>query len=431
MEEEECGGIAEEDEGELEEEEEEDFETRKEAPEVNMARRGSGGSGLSGHMYSAGTIMSTEPTLHSSTPPVAIVPPVGGQTHLLSVRRRSSDRSSTSSRSSDAGAKVGSPIERGVGSPKTPAPFPISSQIGSGSLSRQGSLNRGRTSDRSTATSHSTTPNSASERSSPSSPPGSNTSSNHSSPVARTRIALASSGLGGVGIGVISGAGRQHKLVATRSSPQLMHHATQPVLKEIHEECEESGSLSASGSATESPVTIPSTTTVSTRKEAESADLNFAGNEALSVVDTFPTTRVGVTVTKRLEQRRRLRMHQARAASCSSSEASEDEAGSGGKIQSKLSSALIDKGATTLARISEKPQSSPGTSLRSGKKRHGVSGGQDRHNNEEEEEGEELSPFQSACTQPRLRKGRENSNQDDSSDNQDSGMWQILTILKN
>merc|ERR1711981_184553 len=197
-----------------------------------------------------------------------------------------------------------------------------------------------------------------------------------------------------------------------------MHHTTHPALKEIHEECEDLAAVSATGSNTGSPVSIP--LDKDTHCVKGSSEKSLKDNENLSIVDLFPTTREGAAVIRRLEQRRRLRMHQARAASCSSSEASEDEAGSGGKIQSKLSSALVDKGATTLSRISEKPQSSPGTSLRSGKKRHGVSGGQDRHNNEEEE-GEELSPFQSACTQPRLRKGRENSNQDDSSDNQDSG----------
>ena len=151
---------------------------------------------------------------------------------------------------------------------------------------------------------------------------------------------------------------------------------------------------------------------------------------AKEILGYIPTTRAGVAVIRRLEQRRRLRMHQARTASCSSSEASEDEAGSGGNVHSKvstsLSSALVDKGASTLARISERPQSSPGTSQRSGKKRHGVTVGQTQDGNSNEEEEEKLSPFQSACTQPRLRKGRENSNQDDSSDNQDSGTcWEM------
>ena len=421
--EEECAEIVEEEE-ELEEEDEEidDCES-KITPSVCLNRRGSGGSAKSGHVFSAG-ILSTEPALHSSTPPLPIVP-LGTQTNLLSVRRRSSDRSSNSSRSSDGavGAKVGSPVERGTNSPKTPAPFPISSQIGSGSLSRQGSLNRGRASDRSAATSHSSTPNSVSERSSPSSPPGSNTSSNHSSPVARTRINLTGSG-GGVGIGVITSTGRQHKLVATRSSPQLIHHATQPALKEIHEECEETGTLSGAGSVTGSPVTISSGKGAN-HGNVESVQIDPRDSEPLSIVDSFPSTREGAAVIRRLEQRRRLRMHQARATSCSSSEASEDETGSSGSVHSKvskpLSSALLHKGATTLARISERPHSSPGTSQRSGKKRHGIIGAQNPDSEGNGEEKEKLSPFQSACTQPRLRKGRENSNQDDSSDNQDSG----------
>ena len=423
--EEECAEIVEEE--EKEEEENDDFDIKTTLPLVSLNRRGSGGSTKSSHVYSAG-ILSTEPALHSSTPPLPIVPP-GIQTNFLSVRRKSSDRSSNSSRSSDGaiGAKIGSPVEKGTCSPKTPAPFPISSQIGSGSLSRQGSLNRGRTSDRSAATSHSSTPNSVSERSSPSSPPGSNTSSNHSSPVARTRINLAASA-GGVGIGVITGTGRQHKLVATRSSPQLMHHTTQPALKEIHEECEDTGSLSAAGSITGSPVTISSEKGDCGKESIELKQPESKMGEDLSIVDTFPATREGAAVLRRLEQRRRLRMHQARAASCSSSEASEDEAGSSNnnhaKLAKPLSSSLLQKGGTTLARISERPQSSPGTSQRSGRKRHGISSGQLASSETEEQK---LSPFHSACTQPQLRKGRENSNQDDSSDNQDSGIFSMST----
>ena len=431
--EEECIGIAEEE--EEEEEENEEFEPRKILPVIDSNRRGSGGSVKSSHVSSAG-ILSTEPGLHSSTPPLPIIPSAGIQANLLSVRRRSSDRSSASSRSSDGAitTKVGSPVDRGTSSPKTPAPFPINSQIGSGSLSRQGSLNRGRTSDRSSATSHSSTPNSTSERSSPSSPPGSNTSSNHSSPVARTRISL---GGAGVGIGVITGTGRQHKLVATRSSPQLMHHTTQPTLKEIHEECEETGSLSASGSVTGSPVTISSDKiTDDARETVDSTMEGLSENKGMSIVDTFPTTREGAEVLRRLSQRRRLR--KAKAASCSSSEASEDETSSSGNIHLKgstlLSSALSDKGTTPLARISERPQSSPGTSQRSGKKRHGAGQNQEHHGSGEAEEKEKLSPFQSAYTQPRLRKGRENSNQDDSSDNQDSGRlcfcWKFSSRLR-
>ena len=424
--EEECGGIVEEEEeNEEDEEENDDFENKKLPPSVCLDRRGNAAGGIrTGHVSSAG-ILSTEPALHSSTQPLPIV---GAQTNLLSVRRRSSDRSSNSSRSSDGAltARVGSPAtERGTNSPKTPTPFPITSQIGSGSLSRQGSLNRGRTSDRSGATSHSSTPNSVSERSSPSSPPGSNTSSNHSSPVARTRISLTGTGAGNVGIGVITGSGRQHKLVATRSSPQLMHHTTHPALKEIHEECEDLAAVSATGSTTGSPVSIPLDKDTHCVKGSSEKSIKEEGD--MSVVDAFPTTREGAAVLRRLEQRRRLRMNQARAASCSSSEASEDEAGSSSNLHSKLSkplsSALLQKGATTLARISERPHSSPAASQRSGKKRHGVTGTAAEESQDTNEDEEKLSPFQSACTQPRLRKGRENSNQDDSSDNQDSGKY--------
>ena len=425
--EEECAEIVKE-EDEIDEEEENEELENKIAPSLYISGKGSGGLIKSSHLYSTG-ILSTESILHSGTPPLPILPS-GVQTNFLSVRRRSSDRSSNSSRSSDGaiGVKVGSPVDKGTSSPKTPAPFPVSSQIGSGSLSRQGSLNRGRTSDRSAATSHSSTPNSVSERSSPSSPPGSNTSSNHSSPVAKTRISLNSVGGGSVGIGVITGTGRQHKLVTTRSSPQLMHHATQPALKEIHEECEEAGSLSATGSVTGSPVTVLADKAVNSPTNSGLVQKNLRDIESLSIVDTFPATREGAAVIRRLEQRRRLRMHQARAASCSSSEASEDETGSSGnsgnvhtKVSKPLSSALLHKGATTLARISERPHSSPGTSQRSTRKRHVLSGGQVQDSEGNNEEDEKLSPFQSDCTQPRLRKGRENSNQDDSSDNQDSG----------
>ena len=424
--EEECAEIVEEEEKD-EEDENDDFDIKTALPSVSLTRRGSGGSNKLGHVTSAG-ILSTEPSLHSSTQPLPIIP-TGIQSNLLSVRRRSSDRSSNSSRSSDGaiGARIGSPADKGTSSPKTPAPFPISSQIGSGSLSRQGSLNRGRTSDRSAATSHSSTPNSVSERSSPSSPPGSNTSSNHSSPVARTRISLSASG-GSVGIGVITGSGRQHKLVATRSSPQLMHLTTQPALKEIHEECEDTGSLSAAGSITGSPVTTSSNRTGDNKKNDESTQTNDKLGEDSSVVDTFPATREGAAVLRRLEQRRRLRMHQARAASCSSSEASEDETGSSSNAHAKLTkpvtSSLLQKGGTTLARISERPHSSPGTSQRSGRKRHGMSSGQTTNSESDEHK---LSPFQSACTQPQLRKGKENNNQDDSSDNQDSGIFSTLS----
>jgi len=72
------------------------------------------------------------------------------------------------------------------------------------------------------------------------------------------------------------------KLAATRSSPQLM-------LNQIHEEAEDGGGH-------------------------------------IDPVDNFPQTKAGAVVIRRLEQRRRLKLHKARTTSCSSSDASDDEA---------------------------------------------------------------------------------------------------------
>ena len=135
----------------------------------------------------------------------------------------------------------------------TPAPFPQSSQIGTG-LSRQNSLRRSETSgSNSGAASPATTP------------PGSTPSSSQGSP-ARYKL----------------GSGR--KLANTRSSPQL-------ILNQIHEEAEEGG----------------------------------AQSHIDPVLDNFPQTSAGAVVIRRLEQRRKLRLHKSRTTSCSSSDASDDE----------------------------------------------------------------------------------------------------------
>ncbi|TRY76929.1 hypothetical protein TCAL_10621 [Tigriopus californicus] len=153
-----------------------------------------------------------------------------------------------------------------------PTPFPVSSQIGTGGLSRQGSLRRVDTGPASASP--------ASDRksipSSPSTPPGSNGSSNQNSP-ARFKMAK--------------------KLVSTRSSPQL--------LNQIHEEAEDS-----SGSRT--------------------ASLRFLEEDP---VDSFPSSAAGVAVIRRLEARRKL--HKARAQSCSSSDASDDDSESKKKRHEK------------------------------------------------------------------------------------------------
>ena len=135
----------------------------------------------------------------------------------------------------------------------TPAPFPQSSQIGTG-LSRQNSLRRSETSgSNSGAASPATTP------------PGSTPSSSQGSP-ARYKL----------------GSGRI--LANTRSSPQL-------ILNQIHEEAEEGG----------------------------------AQSHIDPVLDNFPQTSAGAVVIRRLEQRRKLRLHKSRTTSCSSSDASDDE----------------------------------------------------------------------------------------------------------
>jgi len=166
---------------------------------------------------------------------------------------------------------------------ETPTPFPVSSQIGSGNLSRQNSLRRG---ERGGGGGESCT---SSERGSPSSPPGSNASSSHSSP-ARYKIALPN-----------------RKLVSTRSSPQLMPSSA-PVLKEIHEEVEEGGGSGSGGGA------------------GSSSSATSSAAVAMDPVDAFPSSRAGAVVIRRLEHRRRIRLHKSRTQSCSSSDASDDDA---------------------------------------------------------------------------------------------------------
>ena len=51
--------------------------------------------------------------------------------------------------------------------------------------------------------------------------------------------------------------------------------------------------------------------------------------DQIDPVDAFPTSAAGVAVIRRLEQRRRL--HKARTQSCSSSDASDDDAGAEGR----------------------------------------------------------------------------------------------------
>lgn len=157
-----------------------------------------------------------------------------------------------------------------------PAPFPMSSQIQTGGLSRQGSLRRsgGETSGSSPASERKSIPGS------PSTPPGSNTPSSHGSP-ARYKLAMQPT----------------RKLVTTRSSPQLVQ--TAPLLNQIHEEAEEGSPSPSSSSSTMQQVIDP--------------------------VDQFPATPAGAAVIRRLEQRRRLRLHKSRTQSCSSSDASDDD----------------------------------------------------------------------------------------------------------
>lgn len=160
---------------------------------------------------------------------------------------------------------------------QTPAPFPVSSHIGTGGLSRQGSLRRSESS---------AVASPASERksipSSPSTPPGSNVSSTQGSP-ARYKMKA------------------NKKLVAQRSSPQL--------LNQIHEEeGEESGNVQ--------------------KKES-----NVKESESVDPVDAFPGSAAGAAVLRRLEQRRRL--HKSRTQSCSSSDASDDDSESRRKRHDK------------------------------------------------------------------------------------------------
>eukprot|EP00092_Neocalanus_flemingeri_P024644 GFUD01026729.1.p1 GENE.GFUD01026729.1~~GFUD01026729.1.p1 ORF type:complete len:664 (+),score=198.89 GFUD01026729.1:702-2693(+) len=165
-----------------------------------------------------------------------------------------------------------------VGEPTlpTPAPFPQSSQIGTG-LSRQNSLRRSgeSTSGSSPCSERKSTPGS------PASP-----TAGHSSP-ARFKLSHTHSG----------GSGR--KLVGARSSPQLgplvmATHTTLPILNQIHEESEEGGNSPGEDRAVK-----------------DRHVLQGVGAPA------------GAAVLRRLEQRRRL--HKSRTASCSSSDASDDD----------------------------------------------------------------------------------------------------------
>jgi len=167
-----------------------------------------------------------------------------------------------------------------VGEPSlpTPAPFPQSSQIGTG-LSRQNSLRRSgeSTSGSSPCSERKSTPGS------PASP-----TAGHSSP-ARFKLSHTHS----------SGSGR--KLVGARSSPQLgplvmATHTTLPILNQIHEESEEGGNSPGEDR---------------TVRQDRQVQLQSVGAPA------------GAAVLRRLEQRRRL--HKSRTASCSSSDASDDD----------------------------------------------------------------------------------------------------------
>lgn len=172
---------------------------------------------------------------------------------------------------------------------ETPAPFPLTSQIGTGGLSRQGSL---RKSGGETPSGSSPTSERKSVPGSPTTPTGSSaTSSTHGSP-ARFKMTMPN-----------------RKLATTRSSPQLVPSA--PVLNQIHEEAEEGPSPASSISAKDSSV---------------------------DPLDQFPSTPAGAVVIKRLEQRRRLRLLKARTASCSSSDASDDDSESRRKREQEISS---------------------------------------------------------------------------------------------
>lgn len=150
-----------------------------------------------------------------------------------------------------------------VGEPSlpTPAPFPQSSQIGTG-LSRQNSLRRSgeSTSGSSPCSERKSTPGS------PASP-----TAGHSSP-ARFKLSHTHS----------SGSGR--KLVGARSSPQLgplvmATHTTLPILNQIHEESEEGGNSPGEDR---------------TVRQDRQVQLQSVGAPA------------GAAVLRRLEQRRRL-----------------------------------------------------------------------------------------------------------------------------
>lgn len=172
---------------------------------------------------------------------------------------------------------------------ETPAPFPLTSRIGTGGLSRQGSL---RKSGGETPSGSSPTSERKSVPGSPTTPTGSSaTSSTHGSP-ARFKITMPN-----------------RKLASTRSSPRLVPSA--PVLNQIHEEAEEGGGSPASSLS--------------------------AKDQLVDLVDQFPSTPAGAVVIKRLEQRRRLRLLKARTASCSSSDASDDDSETRRKREQELS----------------------------------------------------------------------------------------------
>ena len=217
----------------------------------------------------------------------------------------------------------------------TPAPFPVSSQIGTGGLSRQGSMRKSSGGGMAAAASSSASTPSvalapslssspASERRasssiarqsssspSPSTPPGSNGSSAQGSP-ARYKMLP------------------NKKLVATRSSPQLMLNQVRsfgPFLRlekplwffsifpQIHEEAEDG--------------TASSTAAPSAPSGGRASSATAPSSDAVDPVDSFPTSAAAAAVIRRLEQRRRL--HKARTQSCSSSDASDDDAGGEGR----------------------------------------------------------------------------------------------------
>ena len=191
-------------------------------------------------------------------------------------------------------------------SSETPTPFPVSSQIGTGGLSRQNSLRRIEPSTLAAASAQMAAaaaaavselkPNPPSS-STPSSPPSGSASSAASMAPPTTAVSCQSS--------PARYKMRQTKqLVATRSSPQRM-------LNQIREEQTEDGKTSATAGT--SPAAAGPLTSAAASAEDPTID----------PVDSFPQSAAGAAVLRRLEARRRL--NKTRAASCSSSDASEDE----------------------------------------------------------------------------------------------------------